>query len=249
MKTYIVIPHYIITPHVAQLAKDAIKSFKETCDCVIISCDDQSPYEDVKFLEEMSDVYIRNEKNLGFAGNCNVGFRWILENVKEDADIVCVNNDIEVYEGWYEEFKRIQGLVGGRIIGGLGYKEKGFPPDKKNANYVSIGGYLEDWMFPGGFYMINKTVLEDYGLYDEGFEHGGYEDIDLFLRWKNAGEKLVIAPRVHYWHEEGATRFSERELKTQNKAEVNNRKYFETKNGFDAHEGLRNFLKDERINF
>lgn len=250
MKTYVVMPHYIITSHVARLAKDAINSFKRTVpDCIIVSCDDQSPYEDTKFLEEMSDVYIRNADNLGFAGNCNVGFNWILENEKEECNIVCVNNDIEVYDGWLEEFEWTLDFTKARIVGGIGFKHKGILPDKVNARYLSTGGYLEDWMFPGGFYMVRKSVLEDYGLYDEGFIHGGYEDIDLFLRWKNAGEKLVITPRVAYWHEEGATRFSEQEKGTQSIAEDKNRKYFCEKNGFDDHENILKFLKDDRVNF
>jgi len=249
MKTYIVMPHYIITSHVARLAKDAISSFKKTADCIVVSCDDQSPYEDTEFLEEMSDVYIRNADNLGFAGNCNVGFKWIMENEKEECNIVCVNNDIEVYDGWLEEFERTLALTEARIIGGIGFKTKGGVPDKVTANYISIGGYLEDWMFPGGMYMVRKSVLEDYGLYDEGFEHGGYEDIDLFLRWTNAGEKLVITPRVAYWHEEGATRFSEKEKGTQNVAEPKNREYFKQKNGEDAHTMMPKFLTDKRINF
>jgi len=248
MKTYIVIPHYVISEHVAQLAKDTIKSFRDTSDCFIISCDDKSPY-NADFLEDISDVTIRNKENKGFAGNCNVGFKWILDNVKEECNVVCVNNDIEVYKGWLEEFERTLSLVDARIIGGIGFKTKGGVPDKINANYISVGGYLEDWMFPGGMYMVKKSVLEDYGLYDELFVHGGYEDIDLFFRWRNAGEKLVITPKVAYWHEEGATRFSEQEKGKQSKAEIKNRLYFRKKNGEDAHTLMPKFLKDIRINF
>jgi len=260
MKIYIVIPHFIITDHVAQLAENTIKSFRRTCpDCIIISCDDESPYKDVKFLEEMSDVYIRNKENKGFAGNCNVGFQWILDNEKEECNVVCVNNDIEVYEGWLDEFEKIMKITKARAVGGLGFRVREIegrdiseyktnPGTKYASSYCSIGGYLEDWMFPGGFYMIRKSMLEDYGLYDEGFIHGGYEDIDLFYRWSQAGEKLVITPKVAYWHEEGATRFSEKERETQDIAEVDNRQYFKDKNGFDAHDGIRDFLKDIRIN-
>ena len=104
-KTYVVMPHYIITEHVAGLARAAIESFKQTSECIIISCDDNSPY-DTEFLKDISDVYIRNDENLGFAGNCNVGFNWILDNVKEECNVVCVNNDIEVYDGWLEEFEK-----------------------------------------------------------------------------------------------------------------------------------------------
>ena len=246
-KTYVIMPHFIITEHVAQLARDAIKSFRDTSDCIIISCDDDSPY-DTNFLKDISDVYIKNEKNLGFAGNCNVGFNYILDNERSDCNVVCVNNDIEVYSGWLEEFERTLDIIDARIIGGIGFREKGRFPDKVTARYLSTGGYLEDWMFPGGFYMVKKSVLEDYGLYDEGFKHGGYEDIDIFLRWKNGGERLVITPRVAYWHEEGATRFSDTEHQRQTLIEPQNREYYCKKNKREIDDNLLDFLKDDRVN-
>lgn len=253
-------PHYIITEHVAKLAKRAIESFRETCpDCIIVSCDDQSPYNDTEFLEEMSDVYIRNAKNLGFAANCNVGFKWILENEKEECNIVCANNDIEVYPNWLKYLEEAMDFCKGVMVGGLGYKARiveGMPISEYETNpgskftsrYYSDGGRLEDWMFPGGFYMARKSTFEKHGLYDENFEHGGYEDIDLFMRIQEAGDKLVMTPKVSYWHEEGATRFSEQERGTQDIAEVKNRQYFRDKWGFDAHEEMNQRLVDNRIN-
>ena len=172
MKTYCVMPHYIITKHVAELAKQAIKSFKETADVILISCDDDSPYEDIGFLKEMSDVYIRNKKNKGFAGNCNVGFKWVLEHEKEDCYIVCANNDIKVYNNWLEEFEKVLDAFNGDLIGGLGYRVKIVegkplsqystnPQSKHKMNCISEGGRFDDWMFPGGFWMMRKNVLED----------------------------------------------------------------------------------------
>ena len=259
MKLYIVIPHYIITEQVANLAKNAINSFKKTADCTVINCDDCSPY-DTSFLKDMPNVYIRNEKNKGFAGNCNVGFNWILEKEKGEAWVVCCNNDVEVYPGWFEEFKKTAEEFNGDAIGGLGYREKIIearpieeykenPGSRYAQNYISEGGILDDWLFPGGFYMVKLSVLRELGLYDEGFIHGGYEDIDLFLRWKQAGKRLLMTPKVAYWHQEGATRFSEQEKGIQNAAEPLNRRYFEEKWGFDAHMQMNNKFVDNRINF
>jgi O-antigen biosynthesis protein len=259
-KVFVVMPHYIITEEVAQLARNAIRTFKETSDCFIISCDDCSPYEDIGFLKEMSDVYIRNKENKGFAGNCNVGFNWIFENVKDDCYVVCVNNDIEVFEGWFDELKNAMEMFQGAMVGGLGFKSRmveGMPIEmyrinpgsKFTARYVSIGGRLEDWMFPGGMYMTTKGFLQENGLYDENFLHGGYEDIDMFLRAIKAGKRLVITPKMQYWHKEGATRFSEQEMGTQNIAEKHNLEYFLTKNNFNPHQNILDFMKDIRINY
>lgn len=258
MKLYIVIPHYIITEHVAELARNAVNSFKNTADCIVVNCDDCSPY-DTSFLKEMPDVYIRNKENLGFAANCNVGFKWIMENEPDDCYIVCANNDIEVYPRWFDYFKQAMELGNGSMVGGLGtrgrivegrdIKEYETNPGSKFAQqYISEGGRLEDWMFPGGFWMTTKKVLEEEGLFDEGFKHGGYEDIDLFLRLKRHGKRLIMTPKVIYWHEEGATRFSEQEKGRQAGAEVGNHQHFINKWNFKPHENILQFMVDNRIN-
>lgn len=258
MKLYIVIPQYLINNELVELSKNAIDSFKNTSDCTLISVDDCGD-RGVEMLKEKSDVYLKNEKNSGFAKTCNAGFRWILENEKEEAWVVCANNDIEVFEGWFEEFVKTMNEHNGDAIGGIGYRERiveGKPLTEfktnvgslYNSSFISEGGRLGDWMFPGGFFMVKLSVLRELGLYDEGFLHGGYEDVDLFLRWKNAGKRLLMTPKVPYWHKEGATRFGEQEKGRQSDVEPLNRAYFEKKHGFDAHKEMNNFLQDNRIN-
>jgi GT2 family glycosyltransferase len=265
-KVFIIIPHYIITEHVAELARNAVNSFKNTADCIVVNCDDCSPY-DTSFLKEMPDVYIRNKENLGFAGNCNVGFNWVFENEKDDCYIVCANNDIEVYPQWFERLKQAMEMGDGAMVGGLGYKgrwvegmkiedyEKN-PGSKFTGNYITEGGRLDDWMFPGGMFMTKKSHLMDIReehdgklqTFDEHFLHGGYEDIDLFLRFKEVGKRLIMTPKVAYWHEEGATRFSEEEKGRQAGAEVGNLAYFLNKWKFQPHENILSFMQDNRIN-
>ena len=258
MKLYVIIPHYIITQHVADLAKRAIESFKETSDCIVLNCDDASPF-DTSFLKEMPDVYIRNKENLGFAGNCNVGFKWIFENEPDDCYIVCANNDIEVYPRWFEYFKLAMELGKGNMVGGLGCRDRKVdgrdikeyetnPGSRFAGQYITEGGRLDDWLMPGGFWMTTKKDLQEVGLFDEGFIHGGYEDIDLFLRFKEAKKRLIMTPKVIYWHEEGATRFSEQEKGRQAGAEVGNRQYFIEKWNFKPHQNILQFLTETRIN-
>ena len=86
-------------------------------------------------------------------------------------------------------------------------------------------------------------------VYDENYQHGGFEDCQLFLDILKAGKRLVITPKMQYWHKEGATRFSEQEIGTQNIAEKHNLEYFLTKNNFNPHQNILDFMKDERINY
>ncbi len=257
MKLYIVIPHYLISKELVGLAKDTIRSFKNTSDCIVVSVDDGSTM-GTDMLKEESDIYIRQD-NRGFAPTMNVGFKWVMKHEKDDCYIVSSNNDILVYEGWFDEFKDMY-RFGNGLIGGLGYRTKiveGMPLSKYkenpgslyNNNVVSDSGRLRDWMFPGGLYMIKKSILEDIGLYDEGFIHGGYEDIDLFYRATQEGYKLLMTPKMAYWHKEGATRFSEESQNAiQTQVEAPNREYFKNKHGFDAHDDADKIFKNNDIN-
>ena len=245
MKLFVIIPNYSVNEEVIQLACNAIQSFKETAECTVVVSDDRSPL-DTSRIEALADVFLKREENGGFAAACNTGFEYAMKN---GADyIVCSNTDIEAPKGWVEEFMRCFDK-GADMVGGLGHKEKGAVNDRKDHAYVSEGGRLDDWMFPGGFYMVKRNLLEDVGFYDPLYEHGGVEDIDLFYRAKLAGKRLIMTPRVWYWHQEGATRYSDEEKGKQSVAFQKNVEYFKKKWGFDGVKELNSrILEDKRIN-
>lgn len=242
MKIFVVIPHYILNEHTALLAKNAISSFKKY-PVTVVSVDDGSPY-DTSCLDE-SDVILRRE-NGGFAKACNTGFNYVL-SLNEPCWIVCANNDIEVSGNWIEEAQRcFNEPFNADMVGGLGYRIKDFPI--KTDMYVSEGGLLADWMFPGGFYITTDKFFREVGLYDENYEHGGIEDIDLFYSAKKLGKRLIMTPRIQYWHEEGATRYSETQKDKQRDCITKNEAYFEKKYGFHPVKKLHTILIDNRIN-
>lgn len=246
MKTFVVIPHYIVNEEVEQLAIAAIKSFKETVDCTVISVDDNSPKKSLQ-IKDISDIYIQREQNGGFAECCNTGFKYI----NEESYVVCANNDIVVYPGWFEEFDRLFREHGADMVGGLGYRDKNLTDSgyTHGTNFVAVGGLLQDWMFPGGFYMVKKSFFDEIGMYDENYRHGGVEDVDLFYRAKQAGKRLVMTPSVSYWHKEGATRYSVGEKERQSKAISENELYFEKKWGFHPIQKINSILTEERLNY
>lgn len=246
MKTYVVIPNFTISDELRVLALDAIRSFKETADCVVVVADDNSP-EDTEEIKKACDVFLKRNEQGGFSKCVNTGFRYVLE--QGDADyVVCANNDITVPKGWLKEFDRVVRDFGADMVGGLGYREKGAENERAGAAYVSEGGRLDDWLFPGGFWLMKNDVLDDIGILDENFEHGGMEDIDFFHRAKRAGKKLYMTPKVWYWHQEGATRYSERERGVQKEAFARNVEYFKRKHGIDGLARLNDILVDNRIN-
>lgn len=245
MKTYVVMNHYIHTPELVELATNALRSFGNYF-VRIVSVDDNSPM-DTTFIRDLSDVFINRDKNGGFAVSANDGLRWVLNNEKEDCIVVYANNDIEVKGNWLEEANRFFSM-GADMVGGLGYRTKDIP-DGVCTDY-SIGGLYNDWMFPGGFFITKKSVLEEIGIYDENYKHGGIEDIDLFHRARLAGKKLYMTPSIKYWHKEGATRYAGEEYGKNKEAEKDNIAYFIKKWDFHPVENLqRTILQDNRFNF
>jgi len=225
---YVVINHYILNKYIEDIAIKCIKSFKKY-DCKIVSVDDRSPIRSDE-IRLLSDVWIPLEKNVGFAGSANKGIQWVLDNDTE-CWIVYANNDIEVQGDWIGEAERCFKDFEADMVGGLGYRIKDFPI--RNDMVVSEGGRFQDWMFPGGFYITTDSFFRKIGVYDEGYRHGGVEDIDLFWRAKKVGKRLIMTPRIQYFHVEGATRYSETQKDIQSKAITKNEAYFVQKWGFD----------------
>lgn len=164
----------------------------------------------------------------------------------QDGYIVCANNDIEVYPGWeeamrepFERFKNVgvTGLPGRRFKMIDGKPITDYVEDK-----ITEGGRLGQFMQQGALWMSKKSILRDTALYcydevfDEQFERGGMEDVDLFLRMRDTyGMKIVMSGKSVFWHEEGATRFKTNETmeKEFRQADLDNEAKFEKKWGFN----------------
>lgn len=158
---------------------------------------------------------IANSTNLGFAAGCNVGLRHALA---QGADFVFIaNNDTVVAPDlltevviaaspadvgivaplvYYEaDPQRIWSAGAGRnpltleMSGNLrGRIDKGVWPEVLEREYVVGCGLL-----------LKRELLERVGLFDPRF-FMYYEDLDLCLRARAAGFRILLAPRAHMWH-------------------------------------------------
>lgn len=162
-------------------------------------------------------VFLQN-KNIGFTAGMNVGLRnargkytLILNNdeiLEKDSVLELVkaaetSNKIamagaKVYSMDYP--KQIQCMWGNldkktmhvdRI--GLGEEDHGQYEDIVEADYVS---------FPS---IIRNNALKKIGYLDERYFYG-FEDVDIMIRLKEAGYKLVFVPKAKIWHK-GAVAF------------------------------------------
>ncbi len=93
-KFTIVIPTYILNKHLKDLALEAMASYREFCDEIIVI--DDGGMLCPEFLE-LCDVYIYNKDNVGFTKNVNRGWKYALAN---GADYVAiVNSDTQLMAG------------------------------------------------------------------------------------------------------------------------------------------------------
>jgi GT2 family glycosyltransferase len=248
MKTFVIIPQFLVTDELVKLASDCIDSWRKH-NVYVISVDDTGEYSKAKGADEVmakSDVVVKMLKNSGFGPACNAGFKVAMKET-EDCYIVCCNNDTLVYENTLQElirpFNEYENVAITGICSTTEKELEGKTLDKYSYPKISEGGFLNDRMQDGGLWCSTKKVLEKIGLFDEQFLRGGYEDVDLFLRAKDTfGMKIIMNGHGWYWHKQGATRWNSEQIGAINdfgqeskNIENDNLKKFIVKWGFDPH--------------
>lgn len=162
-------------------------------------------------------VLIKAEKNLGFAGGCNLG----IKNSSGEY-IVLLNNDTKVEANWLKELIAVAdsdeevAIVGSKLVfmqpphaiqnamsyltdrgdgGDLGTHQ----PDEGQYNTTRQGMAV-----CGASMLIKRTLIEDIGALDEDF-FAYYEDADLCYRTRLYGKKIVFAAKSVVYHVHSAT--------------------------------------------
>jgi GT2 family glycosyltransferase len=171
--------------------------------------------------ENYPDVQIlKLEKNLGYAGNNNVG---IEEAVKQRADWVFVLNEdtvltedcISLIVSTAEDDPTI-GILGPLVYhysepeiiqtaGGMMdkyYRSWHLGVDEPDCGQFSQPREV-DWI-SGCAIMVRREVIEQIGMIDERFFYY-FEEFEWCVRAKKAGWKIIIAPAAKIWHK-GVTR-------------------------------------------
>lgn len=160
---------------------------------------------------------IRSEKNLGFAGGSNLGLRHSSGDI-----ILFLNDDAYIRDDLLEQvvnalkeepraailgckllypdgktFQHAGGILhpsGLTRHRGYGEEDRGQYEEREEVEYVT-GACMAVW----------RWVLEDFGLMDEGFYPGYYEEVDLCQRVIKAGLKVIYEPGAVAFHQESVT--------------------------------------------
>lgn len=148
---------------------------------------------------------IKSKKNLGFAGGCNIGIRYALQN---NADrILLLNQDVVIKPGFIQtfinnpadiispviQFKRGNNWVydfGGKVNWSIG---RNYHIESTSKLISQQANQPIDYV-SGCCMLVKREVFEKIGLFDERF-FLYFEDADFCIRAKKAGFQIAVEPK------------------------------------------------------
>lgn len=184
--------------------------------------DNGSRGNDVQTLKEKyreSIHLISNRKNEGFAGGCNIGIKWALEN--NAAYVLLLNNDTTGSKNFLRELVEVArnneriGIVGPKV----------YHYDEPNS-IATAGGKINFWtgntpligrssidhgqfdcikevdFVSGCALLIKVETIRKIGMLDERY-FAYYEETDLCARARRGGWQIVFVPNARIWHKGG----------------------------------------------
>lgn len=162
-----------------------------------------------------------NEKNLGFQGGFNAGLRRSLASGADYAFVL--NNDTSVQPDILDELIKHAGppdvgmlspkiyyaLEPDRIwsVGGDCHPVT-FEMTHKGDRQLDRGQWsrvIERDFLVGCAMLMKRSMLETIGLFDTGYHPIYYEDVDLCVRARQAGFRLLLVPDAKMWHKVSAS--------------------------------------------
>lgn len=221
------VPASIIIPSfnnlsLIQQCLQTIRCSENDTSCEIIAVDNGSTDGTADFLTRQQNEgrlrVVLNEENEGFARACNQGAQ-----IARGCYLVFLNNDTTVTDGWLQAMLKAAqqpgvGIVGAKLLypdgtiqhAGMaligehagkplpkpipGHPHRGAPADLPVANR-----YRELDMVTGACMVVPKDLFARLGGFDEAFRNG-MEDVDLCLRVRCSGHKVVYQPEAVVYH-------------------------------------------------
>ncbi len=219
MKVSFIIP---VFGHI-ELTHVCIKSLKDTVKDIsyeIVIVDDGSDDETKEELQSLAGKDTRivtNEENRGYAFSNNVG-----ANKAKGEILFLINNDLEFLPGWFEPmfeaFEKVPnlGIVGNvQLNADTGYVDhSGYYVDwdgellhkkTRNKGLIAAPKYSKFHLITGACCAIKKELFLRYNGFDESYTNG-CEDIDLCMKLRRDGFRIVVANRSAVKHKVSATR-------------------------------------------
>lgn len=214
----------IVNWNTYEITRDCLLSLRDVTysNTAIILVDNASSDDSaIKLAPEFEELsLIRNERNLGFAGGCNVGIEHALE--LGARYILLLNSDTTVDPDFLSVMIRVAekdheiGILNPTIFGSNSAQPwyaggsvnlwTGIPRHSQRVrNRANHAQTTVDVSFiTGCAFLIKASVVRQIGLLDEAF-FLAYEDADWSIRARRAGYKAVYVPEARIWHRESYT--------------------------------------------
>jgi len=214
----IVVPAYGAAEELLQCLRSLIKHAPANCTVTVV--DDATPDDSVRVACESVLAgfpqlsYHRIEENRGFVGACNFAFEHLR---KPGADLLLLNSDTEVTEGFLEEMQGVLYLHDRHgVVTPRSNNATIFSVPWSNRHMLPAAESYELWkrireLLPRyqvmptavGFCMLVKAeVLERFGLFDEIYSPGYNEENDFVCRINRGGYSAIAANRAYVFHSE-----------------------------------------------
>ena len=181
----VIMPVYNTCKEIHDLTGMAIESIKP--DRLII-VDNGSTFAK-EYLRDVADVYIRNDKNMGYPYAVNQGLE------KAESNLICIsNNDVKVPENI---FRVAIDILQDKEIGSVHFKMIPYDQEFTFGDRVWKTG-KERWC-TSSFFIIRREAIPE-GGYDENYGMGGYDDYDFWKRVRDNGWKTTYTNKSSYQH-------------------------------------------------
>ncbi len=213
----VVVPNWNGADHLAACLDSLLA---QSLACRVIVVDNGSVDGSLKLLEKYSGIeVILHERNKGFAGGVNAGFRRAIDDGLKY--VASFNNDAVADKDWLKELvaeldaNPKVGIATSKILNGSGKKLDStgdyltnwglpYPRGRGESDLDKYDGSTEVFAASGGASLYRVKMLQEVGLFDEDF-FAYYEDVDLSFRAQLAGWKVRFVPSAVVRHQIGAT--------------------------------------------
>ena len=180
--------------------------------CIVDNGSDEATRQAI--LKHDPAVYIRLKSNTGFSHACNLGMKTT------DADIVLLNSDTIVTQGWLTGLNAAPGDLVGPVtnsacslnhwqsVAGAPRWTDGMDPQAYADELAKVKGgntLLVDRALSFFCVLIRRDTIDGIGLLDEDFPLGLGEDNDYCIRVHEAGGRLTVTNDVFVYHKHRTT--------------------------------------------
>jgi GT2 family glycosyltransferase len=220
----VVVPVYGARESVLRCAAALISTVDHAVDSVIFVNDcgpdaDRIERDILKAIAaQPSFSYARNARNLGFVGTCN---RAALELAPPGVDLLLLNSDAIPTAGWMDELAAVlahspeHGVVCARsdnaTIASLPFRLRNPSQARSRQRTAEVHSALVDTLpqfsvtpvAMGFCFLVRRSLIDQFGLFDQAFAPGYGEENDFCLRMRDQGYLSVMAHRALVFHEVG----------------------------------------------